>query len=432
MSFVDYRSIGSMDPGTCADRGVVSMQLADASGAPVGPWMRLEPSTNVHDQVPFTGFVNATFDPVDDGNTGDDLYPPFEPTDLSLRRGPSSTCADERVFAWMGSTTGAFDPLGVGGADGPGLQGASGPGTWVETIYDLSRYRGRSVRIRFVASTTRLGSFLTMQALFGSNNVRWEDGWWIDDVTFSGATAAAGVVANDTHDNSGLTVDADLDGVDDVCDDNCVGTSNPSQADFDLDGLGDACDPDDDADTIADVTDNCPFEANPTQDDDDLDGVGDVCDVCPDVVDPLQADSDGDGGGNACDCAPSDPAIAPDLVEMNDGIDNQCPGDADYGLVDEVAGPIGFFDPNSYALSWPAQPLATGYTVVFLTGIRYASATCSGSALIGPEATYQSSGAVPPVGRTSYILVQARTPHAGSWGRASNGVERAGLCGYPP
>src|SRR4029079_6023763 len=63
MRVMHYRSIVNTAPQTCVDRGVVSLQLADSSGAPVGPWMRLEPSINVHDQTPTAVFINATFDP---------------------------------------------------------------------------------------------------------------------------------------------------------------------------------------------------------------------------------------------------------------------------------------------------------------------------------------------------------------------------------
>ena len=59
-------------------------------------------------------------------------------------------------------------------------------------------------------------------------------------------------------------VDADSDGINDVCD-NCPAVSNVVQKDTDRDGIGDACD-------------NCPSTVNPDQSDADADGAGDVCD----------------------------------------------------------------------------------------------------------------------------------------------------------
>ena len=65
-------------------------------------------------------------------------------------QGPSSTCAPEFSFAHQGDTDGTFDPQDVGDASPPGLEGAFGIGTWVESRFDLSRFRGRSIRIRFL------------------------------------------------------------------------------------------------------------------------------------------------------------------------------------------------------------------------------------------------------------------------------------------
>jgi hypothetical protein len=63
--------------------------------------------------------------------------------------------------------------------------------------------------------------------------------------------------------------------------DNCPLLPNPNQTNTDGDGLGDACDDDDDNDTIADGDDNCPLVSNPDQTDSDGDGLGDACDATP-------------------------------------------------------------------------------------------------------------------------------------------------------
>jgi hypothetical protein len=72
---------------------------------------------------------------------------------------------------------------------------------------------------------------------------------------------------------------------------------NADQSDLDLDGEGDACDLDDDADGVADTTDNCPLYANSTQSDFDADGFGDVCD----------GDDDADGVGDDVDACEGTP-----------------------------------------------------------------------------------------------------------------------------
>ena len=49
-----------------------------------------------------------------------------------------------------------FDPANVGRADGPGLAGNTGLGTWIESSVDLSRFRGRKIRLRWLATTLKV------------------------------------------------------------------------------------------------------------------------------------------------------------------------------------------------------------------------------------------------------------------------------------
>jgi len=80
--------------------------------------------------------------------------------------------------------------------------------------------------------------------------------------------------------------DEDDDGIADDSD-NCPTDPNPSQGDIDDDGLGDVCD--------AYCDDTAGLDT-------DGDGLPDPCDVCLAIADPEQVDRDGDGFGDFCDC----------------------------------------------------------------------------------------------------------------------------------
>jgi hypothetical protein len=62
-----------------------------------------------------------------------------------------------------------------------------------------------------------------------------------------------------------------------------------------------------DDDGVVDITDNCPYCANPIQEDTDVDSVGDACDNCPEDANGVQADGDEDGVGDVCDNCPTKP-----------------------------------------------------------------------------------------------------------------------------
>jgi uncharacterized repeat protein (TIGR01451 family) len=94
---------------------------------------------------------------------------------------------------------------------------------------------------------------------------------------------------------------SDSDAAGNACD-NCPSVSNAAQTDTDGDNAGDACDPDDDNDSVCDAggplvdgtpgtppggctagasgSDNCVATSNPTQADADADAAGDACDPC--------------------------------------------------------------------------------------------------------------------------------------------------------
>jgi plastocyanin len=137
------------------------------------------------------------------------------------------------------------------------------------------------------------------------------------------------------------------------------------------------------------------------------------------------ADADGDGQVSFCDCAPSDPTIYPGAPEINDGLDNQCPGDPGYGVIDEVTGLSQFPVANDKTqFGWNPQTGATAYQVVRSTTDDFSSGctvfSTSQTSIIDPD--------VPPPGGRFYYLVRTTAPHLGSWGQLGDGTPRAVPC----
>lgn len=389
------------------DRGAVAVQVAADDGAGVGPWFKVDPYQNPYDQQNAPIIINCGFDPVDDGNTEDDFFAPGDP---NRRFGPSSTCYPEHIYADIGDTDEPFDAANLGRADGPGLQGLWGIGTWIESKVDLSRFRGRSIRVRFVASSLEANPSPqdTWDSLFGGiNPIPGDDGWWIDDVEVSALVATAATVAKDDKDNSGLPgvggADPDTDGLVDSCD-NCPLAANTGQEDGDLDSFGDVCDV-------------CPYSTE--NEDPDMDSACGLADNCPGISNPTQTDADGDGWGLACDCNDADPGANPGETEANNGLDEDCDGVADEleGVTASKSGTIAIF-------VWPAQPLAQRYQMV-----RSTSGTMDTDCVTqnAPTNTYSELGA-PAAGITWYFAFRSRLPNLGSWGLDGAGVERTGSC----
>jgi hypothetical protein len=205
ISLLDNRSVDSWKPkytpGTAVGRGVVQAQLANAYGAPVGNWIKIHPYLNVYDQQAFDFYYNCTFDPVSDGNTEDDFFDPLDP---DRRHGPSSTCFPEFSFAFMGDTFDPYSDANLGNAEGPGLRGTLGTGTWVESRFNLDRFRGRRVRLRFLNTDIKGGPVETWESAFRFNPNPGDDGWWIDDVMVTNTLLEPVVFTNDDKDNSSL------------------------------------------------------------------------------------------------------------------------------------------------------------------------------------------------------------------------------------
>ncbi|HET9298853.1 MAG TPA: hypothetical protein VFO11_02840, partial [Candidatus Polarisedimenticolaceae bacterium] len=202
VGFTDGDYVG--DYGTALDRGIVQVQLANSAGQGSGRWYKVSPYENVYHATGMDSHWSCTFDPTDDGSSEDDYFDPASPY---RRLGPSSTCYPEFSFSRMGAIAydAPFNPTSIGRAsDGPGLQGVRGPGTWMESKFDLARYRGRRIRIRYLATSVEFVDALTMQQIYGWNPIEADDGWYIDDVRVSNTLTSAATVSVDTADRSGL------------------------------------------------------------------------------------------------------------------------------------------------------------------------------------------------------------------------------------
>jgi len=184
-----------------------------------------------------------------------------------------------------------------------------------------------------------------------------------------------------------------------------------------------------------DDTNNAIFPGAPQL----CDGLNNDCDdVGWPVVSPNETDDDGDGyvecdpwvGGDpavtdGADCDDTNPTRYPGAPEINDGIDNQCPGDRGYGLIDEFSGGAGFPDPGMPdRFSWPSQAGATSYEAARSTSPDF-STGCE--KFITTETHWEDTTA-PLQGEILHYLCRPLTPYPGSWGANSARVERTDIC----
>ena len=148
----------------------------------------------------------------------------------------------------------------------------------------------------------------------------------------------------------------------------------------------------------------------------------------------LCGDNDGDGYldcsvcsqvGPCGDCVDDDPTVYVDAPEVNDGIDNQCPGDSGYGIIDEISGTTRFANPvDKTELSWPAQARAISYEVA-RSGWPDVSTECIVETRI---VTYWNDYDTPEQNACFYYLVRSSMFRTGSWGKDSAGAERTDTC----
>jgi CubicO group peptidase (beta-lactamase class C family) len=122
-------------------------------------------------------------------------------------------------------------------------------------------------------------------------------------------------------------------------------------------------------------------------------------------------DLDGDGVIAASDCDDGNASTYPGASEVNDGQDNQCPGDYGHGATDETGSDSSFEDRTLW--TWPPQPGATAYEVARSTSPRFEAGTCVVAATSG--GSWHATEA-PAAGFAFFYLNRPASPHAGDWG----------------
>lgn len=186
--------------------------------------------------------------------------------------------------------------------------------------------------------------------------------------------------------------DADGDGVDGSCGDDCPADPNKLEPGFcgcgnpetDSDGDGtpdcvDGCpndpnkivpgvcgcgtpDTDTDGDSVADCIDNCDNASNPGQENSDGDSFGDACDNCNLIDNEDQANGDGDSLGDVCDNCPADTnedQANSDGDTLGDACDN-CPNVSNENQADGDSDGVGNVCDNCPSVSNAGQQDSDG------------------------------------------------------------------------
>ncbi len=145
----------------------------------------------------------------------------------------------------------------------------------------------------------------------------------------------------------------------------------------------------------------------------------------PSLAGTNEADDDLDGYSECQqDCDDTRRGLSPG-PEINDGQDNQCPGNAGHGLIDEVSGSMGFTDgAQQDRICWTPQQGASRY-VLARAGDAQFSAGC---APISTASECAVDPMVPASGSGFFYLVRAESPNRGSWGQAHPGADRGVTC----
>ena len=194
----DDNAIG-FNSGEAGDLGSVQVSLDQdpiPSGDNFGPWQRLEPVLNPYDHGRDSLFTSSCkFDPTDDF---------FDASGGGIS--DETICPPQRGWSNQGEEIGSdadncTDSNGNGVPDcgsaettGPGYteRGSVGSGVWVRTRVELRPYEGMRLRVRWLFASLAFGdptvlSYLESPGAPGAFDIdEKDDGWFLDDITFTG------------------------------------------------------------------------------------------------------------------------------------------------------------------------------------------------------------------------------------------------------
>jgi hypothetical protein len=191
--------------GEAMDLAMVQVRLDENSDPGLddfGPWQRIEPVLNPYDHLRDSRFPGACkFDPTDDF---------FDPTGGG--RADETTCHPQSGWSDQGEGTGSgvtpwpagpcldsdhngHNDCGSATKVGPGYAevGAVGTGVWMKTRFDLASLAGRRAQFRWLFSSIAFFEnldYLSYNETPGNPGAfdmnEFDDGWYIDDICFSG------------------------------------------------------------------------------------------------------------------------------------------------------------------------------------------------------------------------------------------------------
>jgi hypothetical protein len=217
----------NLPAGQAADRAYVMAAEADpATGVPVARWTRIEAFQNSYSsQAVAPGYSNCVFQSYDahydsewalshtpgwnvaaasivgvsynaDRVSSEDDY--FDPNDPLRLLGPSEGCFPQFTYSSLGDHTSA-DPTDVGRAFTDGETGQTGTGVWVNSLFNLDRFAGKTIRLRFVFSGMEVDLGATWADILGPDTTNATRGWRVDDVAISGLVDAPMMLVPDTR-----------------------------------------------------------------------------------------------------------------------------------------------------------------------------------------------------------------------------------------